>query len=565
MNGNGVRLRPFLDDYVGEAQPALLMLMSAVGVVLLIACANVANLLLARAASRQKEIALRMALGAGRWRIVRQLVTECLLLAAAGGTFGLLLGVWGVGGLIHFATEVLPRMENISVDSTALAFTLTVTLVTGIVFGLAPALQTSKTEVNDALREGSLRSSGGAGGRRLRAALVVTEVALALVLLAGGGLLVKSFWRLMQVEPGFDPRNVLTLRLRLPDAKYREAAEIGAFLREVARRVEALPGVQQVSLATGFPFGRAGENGYWIEGQPEPRQSGDWSLAFTQSVSESYHRVLGIALLSGRYFTERDTAHSPPVVIVDDDFVRRHFPGGSPADALGHRLRFGGEGEPWREIVGVVRHVRQTGLDEEGRPGIYRPWTQINPRWAADYTRAMDLIVKTSVEPTGLVAPIRGEVQAVDKDQPLGNVRTLEALVAESVAPRRFSLLLAGVFAGVALLLGSVGLYGVLSYVVTQRAREIGIRMALGAQRGDVLRLIISQGMRLVLTGVAAGMAAALALTRLMSSLLFGVSATDPLTFILIALLLLVVALVACYLPARRATRVDPLIALRYE
>ena len=563
--GTGIRLRPFLDDYVSDARPALLMLMAAVGVVLLIACANVANLLLARAASRHKEIALRMALGAGRWRIVRQLVTESLLLAVAGGTLGLIVGAWGVGVLINLAPEVLPRTENISLDGTALGFTLMVTLVTGIVFGLAPALQTSKADLNDALKEGSLRSSRGAGGRWLRSGLVVTEVALSLVLLVGAGLLVKSFWRLMQVEPGFDSRNVLTLRLRLPDAKYRESAEIAAFLREVARRVEALPGVEQVSLATGFPFGRAGENGYLIEGQPEPRQPSDWSSSYTQSVSEGYHRTLGIALLAGRYFTERDTADSPSVVIVDDEFVRRHFPGGPPDEALGHRLRFGGEGEPWREIVGVVRHVRQNGLDEEGRPGIYRPWTQINPRWAADYTRAMDLIVKASVEPTRLVAAIRGEVQAVDKDQPLGNVRTLEALVAESVAPRRFSLLLVSVFAGVALLLGAVGLYGVLSYVVTQRAREIGIRMALGAQRSDVLKLILAQGMTLALTGVAAGMAAAFALTRLMSGLLFGVSATDPLTFMLIALLLLVVALVACYLPARRATRVDPLIALRYE
>jgi putative ABC transport system permease protein len=562
--GNGVRLQPLLDDYVGDARPALLILMAAVGVVLLIACANVANLLLARAASRQKEIALRMALGAGRSRIVRQLLTESLLLAVGGGVLGLLIGAWGTGALFNIAPDVLPRMENIALDWWALGFTLIVTLLTGFVFGLAPALQTTKADLNDTIKQGGLSSSTG-GGHWLRSALIVAEVALSLVLLISAGLLVKSFWQLMRVEPGFDARKVLTLRLRLPDAKYREAAEISAFLREVARRVEALPGVERVSLTTGFPFGRVGENGYWLEGLPEPRQPAEWVSAYTQSVSEGYHRTLGIPLLAGRYFEARDTADSPPVVIVDDEFVGRHFPNRPLGDALGHRLRFGGEGEPWREIVGVVRRVRQYGLDEETRPGIYRAWTQIHSRQAVDYTRAMDLVVKASVEPAGLVAAIRDEVKAVDKDQPLGNVRTLEALVAESVAPRRFSLLLVGIFAGVALLLGAVGLYGVLSYVVTQRAREIGIRMALGAQRKNVLKLIIAQGMKLALAGVAVGMFAAFALMRLMSSLLFGVSATDPLTFILITLLLLAVALIACYLPARRASKVDPLIALRQE
>lgn len=563
--GKGARLSLFLDDYVGEVRPALLMLMAAVAFVLLIACANVANLLLTHSISRQKEIALRMALGAGRSRIVRQLVTESLLLAVAGGMLGLLLGAWGLSALAHLSPDVLPRMENISLDGRVLAFTTLITLATGIVFGLAPALQTTKADLTEAIKQGSLSCAGGMRGRWLRSGLVITEVALSLMLLVAAGLLVKSFWRLMEVDPGFDARNVLTLRLRLPDAKYREATDITAFLRETVRRVEALPGVERVSLTTGFPFGRVGENGYWLEGLPEPRQPADWISAYTQSVSESYHRTLGITLIVGRYFNERDTADSPSVVLVDDEFVSRHFPHGSPADALGKRLRFGGEGEPWREIVGIVRRVRQNGLDEEARPGVYRPWTQINPRWAADYTRAMDLIVKAAVEPTGLVEAIRGEVKAIDKDQPLGNVRTLETLVAESIAPRRFSLLLVGIFAFVALLLGAIGLYGVLSHVVTQRAREIGIRMALGAQRSDVLKMIISQGMALALTGVAVGVVAAFALTRLMSNLLFGVSATDPWTFISLALLLLTVVLIACYIPAQRATRVDPLIALRDE
>jgi putative ABC transport system permease protein len=563
--GKGVRLRSFLEDYVGEARPALLMLMAAVGGVLLIACANVANLLLVRAASRRKEIALRVALGAGRWRVVRQLLTESLLLAAGGGALGLLLGAWGVRALVRLAPDVLPRMESISLDARAVGFTLLVTALTGVAFGLAPALQTSKAGLQGALKEGGAGSPRG-GGRWLRSGLVVAEVALSLLLLVGAGLLLKSFARLMRVEPGFDARGVLTLRLRLPDAKYRDAASIGNFVREVARRVEALPGVERVSLATGFPFGRSADVGYWLEGEPEPRQPRDWPAADSQSVDGEFHRTLGINLLAGRYFDERnDRADSPAVVLVDEDFVRRHFPNGTPRDALGKRLRFGGEGEPWREIVGVVRHVRQDALDEEGRPAVYRHWTQLRPEVAADYTRAMDLIVKSTVEPGALVAAVRREVQSVDPEQPLGNVSTLEALVERTVAPRRFSLLLAGVFAGVALALGAVGLYGVLSYTVAQRSREIGIRMALGARRGDVHRLVISHGMRLALAGVAAGLLASVALTRLMSSLLFGVSATDPQTFLVIALLLLLVALAACYLPARRASKVDPLIALRYE
>jgi putative ABC transport system permease protein len=358
---------------------------------------------------------------------------------------------------------------------------------------------------------------------------------------------------------------VLTLRLRLPDAKYREAAQTTGFLKEASRRFAALPGVREVSVATGFPLGRGGDNGYWIEGQPEPQKPGDWPLALTQSVSESFHRTLGITLLTGRYLTEGDTADAPPVALVDDHFVRRHFPNGSINDALGKRLRFGGDGEVWREIVGVVRHVRHNDLDIEGFPQIYSPWLQINPKWLADLTRVMDVIVKTSGAPMSLVASIKREVQEMDKDQPLGNVQTLEALVVQRIAPRRFNLLLLGLFAFIALLLGAIGLYGVMSYAVTQRTRELGIRMTLGAQKNDVLRLVIKQGMILSLTGVAIGLAAALALTRLMKSLLYGVSPTDPLTFAGIALLLSLVALVACWIPASRAAKLDPLTALRHE
>ena len=385
------------------------------------------------------------------------------------------------------------------------------------------------------------------------------------MLLVGAGLLVKSFRQLMDVDAGFDARNVMTMRLRLPDAKYAELSQATGFLKEVMSRVSTLPNVEQVSVGSGFPLGRGSESGYWIEGQPQPQHPGDWPVAIRQSVSENYHQALGIALLTGRYFNEHDTADSMPVVLVDEDFVRRHFPNNAMSDAIGKRLRFGGEGEPWREVVGVVRHARHYGLDEEARAEIYRPWLQMNSRSAADFARAMDLIVKTSNEPESIVAAIKREVQALDPEQPLGNVRTLESLLAESVAPRRFSLLLLGIFAFVALLLGAVGLYGVMSYAVTQRTREIGIRMALGAQKGDVLRLVIKQGLMLSLGGVVVGLAASFALTRLMESLLFGVSATDPATFAVIAALLTTVALVACYIPARRATKVDPMVALRYE
>jgi putative ABC transport system permease protein len=564
--GAGVGLTSLLDSYVGDTRYALLVISGAVALVLLIACANVANLLLARAAARRKEMAVRLALGAGRFRIVRQLLTESLMLALAGGAFGLLLAVFGVELLVGAAPDSLPRMEEITIDPRALGFTALVTLLTGIIFGLAPALQTSKVDLNDALTETGRQSSGGAGARRLRGALVVAEIALSLSLLVGAGLLFKSFRRLVEVDPGFDARNVLTLRLRLPDVKYREASQSTGFLKEASRRIAALPGVREVSVATGFPLGRSlGENGYWIEGQPEPQKPGDWSVALAQSVSENFHRALGVTLLTGRYFTESDTADAPPVALVDDHFVRRHFPDGSINDALGKRLRFGGAGEVWREIVGVVRHVRHNNLEVEGSPQIYSPWPQMNPRELAELSRVMDVIVKTSGSPMSLVAPIKREVQAMDKDQPLGAARPLEALVAQSLSPRRFNLLSLGLFALIALLLGAVGLYGVMSYAVTQRTRELGIRLALGAQKKDALWLVIKQGMALSLIGIVIGLAASFALTRLMMSLLYEVSATDPLTFGLIALLLGAVALLACWIPARRATKVDPLTALKYE
>ncbi len=564
--GRGVALESFIDDYVGDLRPALMTISAAVLLVLLIACANVANLLLARMPSRRKEMALRTALGASRRRVVRQLLIESVLLAAAGGAAGLLIAWAGVDLLVRLDPYGLPRTEGIAVDLPVLGFTLLVTLLTAVVFGLVPALQASKIDLGDALKEGGRQqASGGAGSSRLRGALVMGQVAVSLVLLVGAGLLVKSFQQLSRVDAGFEPRGVLTLRLRLPDAKYREGAECAGFLREVMRRVGGLPGVEGVSVSTGFPLGRGYEQGYIVEGQPEPQRPADWAVAVSQSVSESYHRVLGIRLLAGRGFDERDAAESPPVAIVDDAFVRRHFPGHPLDGALGKRLRLGGDGEPWREVVGVVGHVRHNGPEQEGYAGIYRPWTQLNPRSLTDYTRAMDLVVKTSAEPEGLVPAVRREVQTVDPDQPLANVRTLQSLLDQVVAPRRFGALLVGVFALVALLLGAVGLYGVMSYTVSQRTHEIGIRMALGAQRGRILGTVLKQGMALVLAGVALGLAGALAAARLIASQLFGVTPTDPQTILGVSALLVSVALVACYLPARRATRVDPLTALKYE
>ena len=564
-NGYDVRVRSFLDDYVGEVRPALLIIMAAVAFVLLIACLNVANLLLAHAASRQKEIVVRLALGAGRWRIIRQLLTESVVLAVMGGALGLLLAAWGIALLLKLYPDSLPRLEEVTIDPRVLGFTLFVTLITAIIFGLAPALQMTKIDLNSALKQGSRSATGGAGSRRLRGALVVAEIALSLVLLISAGLLLTSFRQLMQVDPGFDAHNVLTLRLRMPDIKYPEAAQTTGFLNDVMRRVAALPGVQQVSVTTGFPLGRNGEEDYWIEGQPEPKRREDWPAAVMQSVSETYHETLGIKLLAGRLFNEHDTATSTPVVLVDDAFVSRHFAGAALNSVIGKRLRFGGDDQPWREVVGIVRHVRPVTLEQEGRAGIYRPWQQIEPKWLANLSRAMDLVVKTTIEPETLVAAIRREVQAIDKDQPLANVDTLESRLDESLAPRRFNLLLLGLFALIALLLAVIGIYGVMSYAVTQRTREIGIRIALGAGPRDIFKQVVGHALLLTATGVTAGLFAAALLTRLMDSLLYIVSALDLPTFGLTALLLAAVSLLASYLPARRATRVDPMVALRYE
>ena len=561
--GVGATTRSFLDDYVGDSRQSLRVVFAAVAFMLLIACANVANLMLARATTRRREIALRLTLGASRWRIVRQLITESLILSLIGGAFGLLLATWGVSLLSKLSTAEMSRMDEVSIDGRVLGFTFLITLIVGVLSGLFPALQSPRSDLNGVLKEGHRVSSGGSGGR-LRQSLVAAEVALALMLLAGAGLIVRSFDRLTSVEPGFSPRNVLTFRIRLPDAKYKEASQAAAFCREAMARVSALPGVEHVAVATGFPLGRASDVDYLVEGQPEPLP-GRGPVAFRQDVSEDYHNALKIPLLQGRLFNAQDTEKSPLVVIVDQEFNTRTFPNQPAREVLGKRLRFGGDSEGWREIVGVVGHVKQNGLNEESRAQIYRPWTQITPKWKADFTRATDMIVKTSVDPTGLIAAIKREIRVIDKDQPIAQVQTLDDKLSESIAPQRFILLLLGIFALIALSLASAGIYGVMSYAVTQRTYEIGVRMALGARQFDVLKLMVRQGMGLVLVGVALGLAGALATTRLMTTLLFDVSARDPVTFAVVPAVLTIVAFVACYIPARRATKVDPLVALRYE
>ena len=560
--GVGANTKSFLDDYVGDYRQSLRVIFAAVGFMLLIACANVANLMLARATTRRREIALRLALGASRWRITRQLLTESLIVAIVGGALGALLAVWGVNVLSKLNTGELSRIEEVSIDGRVLAFTLVTTLFVGLLSGLFPVLQSARLGLNDAIKEGDRVSSAGSGGK-LRRWLIASEVAMALMLLVGAGLTIKSFQNLTSVDPGFDPQNVLTFRMRLPDARYKEASQIFAFCNEAMSRVSALPGVERVAVSTGFPLGRAGENGYEVEGQPEPAP-GRGPRSYRQDVSADYHAVLDIPLLEGRLFNDRDTENTPLVAIVDDEFVARSFPNQPAREVLGKRLRFN-ERDGWLEIVGVVGHVKQSGLDEDGRAEIYRPWSQVPSRVRADFTRAMDMIVKTSVDPASLVASIKREIRVIDKNQPIAQVQTLEDKLTESVAPQRFTLLLLAIFAVIALLLACAGIYGVMSYAVNQRTHEIGVRMALGARQVDVLKLMIREGMGLVVIGLALGLAGSFALTRVMRGMLFGVTPTDATTFISVSVVLIVVALLACYFPARRATRVDPLVALRYE
>jgi putative ABC transport system permease protein len=554
--GNNVKLTPLLEYTVRSVKPALMVLLGAVAFVLLIACANVANLLLARAAAREKEIAIRTSLGAGRARIVRQLLTESLLLALAGGALGLALGAWGMDLLLALAPEGLPRLSDVSLDGRALVFTSALTLLTGLGFGLFPALQSSRPNLNETLKDAGRGSTDDRRRRLIRGALVVSEVALAMVLLVGAGLLVKSFLRLRSVDPGFNPYNALTVGIQLSRMKYPEENQRVSFYKQLIEKVAALPGVQAVGAAMITPLSdKDYVLPFMIQGRP-PYPAGSAPTTNYYSVTPDYFKAMGIPLLRGRLFTERDTKDTPRVVIINETMAKRFFPGEDP---IGKRLDLGDAREPdWEEIVGIVGDVKHYGLIQETTAQTYEPHTQ-RP------VSGMTLVARTSGDPSSLSAAIRGEVLKIDKEQPVSDIRTLEQYFSASIAQRRFSALLLGIFAAGAMALASVGIYGVLSYSVTQRRREIGIRLALGAARRDVLKLVVGHGMLLTLIGMAIGLGAAFALTRVISTLLFSVSATDPTTFGLIALLLGAVALLACWIPARRATKVDPMVALRYE
>jgi len=554
-DGFGIEVRSFTDEYVSDVRKPLFLLLFAVIAVLLISCANVANLSLARATVRTHEIAVRAALGAGRGRIVRQLLTESLLLAALGGVFGILLASWGTRALLALAPSDLPRLNAVHLDLRVLLLSFAISLVCGVIFGLVPALTASRTNLVHSLKESERTDSAGASRNRLRRAFVVAEVALALVLLISAGLLVRSFSRLLNVQPGFDPHNVLTLRLSLPATQYDNAPKVTAFYDTLLPGLSSLPGVQHAAAAFQPPF-MQGDNSIfsirgWHGSPNDPPPHADYAF-----VSADYFKSIGLPLLKGRDFQPSDMRagnYFAPnsVAIVDEELARRFWPNG---DAIGTGISWSRDG-PWATVVGIVATAQLKDLTEESKGTFYLP----------AYYSASTLVVRTSGDPRPLTRSIREQVLAVDKNQPVYDVKTMDERVSVTLETRRFAVVLLGIFGVLALILATIGLYGVLAFTVSQRTREIGIHMALGAQTRDVLRMIIKQGMSLVLFGVVLGIAGAYALTRAMQSLLFEVSATDPATFTIIALLLILVALLACYVPARRATKVDPLVALRYE
>ena len=548
--GQRIRLVSLKEEIVGRARLTLLVLLGAVGLVLLIACVNVANLLLARAIGRQREIALRSALGAARSRLVRQLLTESLVVAALGGVLGLGLGVIGMKTLISLGAEKLPRLQAVRIDAGVLAFTAAVAIGTGLLFGLAPILAAFKIDLNSALKEGGRTTSGGLR-QSLRAALVTAEIALALVLLAGAGLLMRSFLNLQRTDPGFHPDRVITMEIHLPRKPYAEEKRIARLFENLVARVESLNGVQAAGLSTDLPWTGYDENSnFTIEGRPS--RPNEEPTARYHGVSPDYFLALGTPLISGRFFTPRDNAAAPMVLLVNSALAQQYFPGEDP---VGKRLKLF---NTTVTIVGVVGNVKDTPSARQSIPAFYFSLAQ---------QQFMDvaLAIRTANDPAQVVEAVRREVAVLDKDLPLTQVQTLDEIASAAVAGPRLTLLLVAVFAALAIVLASVGIYGVMAYAISQRVQEIGIRMALGAGRRDVLRMILMQGARLALAGLVAGLAAALALTRLLASLLYGVSATDPATFASVGALGLVVALAACYIPARRAMAVDPSIALRHE
>lgn len=557
QSGFNVTVRPLAEDIVGDVRTPLFVVAGAVGFLLLICCVNVANLMLARVATRRKEIAIRSAVGAGRGHIVRQLLAESLALALIGGFFGVVLATWGTHGLAVLGATELPRLAGLGVDARVVAFAVLTTLVTGLLFGLAPALHASRADLNETLKDGTKGSSGGAGAARARQLLLVAEVAISLTLLVGAGLLMRSLGQLQAVDPGFRTDHLLTARIPLPAVKYDTQDRRTAFYAALGERLESNPDVRGVAFATALPFGSDGvsQSGYWIEGKTPRNDNSQVPVAFYHGVAGDYFRVLGIPLRRGRVFDATDRADAPPVAVVNEALARQHFGGDDP---IGRRVQFGPDSSAFVTIVGVVGDVRQRGLASDSPPVIYVVQAQ-------DGYGSMIAMLRSTGNPDALVATLRREVQAIDPDVPLASVASMDSLISGSIARPRFLTVLLGFFAGVALILALVGIYGVVAYSVAQRTQEFGIRMALGADGRRVRRDVVTQAATVTAVGIACGLVAALALSRLIATLLFQVGASDPLTYGTIILLLLGVTVAASWVPARRATLVSPLTALRAD
>lgn len=557
--GERIIVNPFVNEVVGDVRPALLTLLGAVGLVLLIACANIAGLLLAQHAARSKEIAIRAALGAGRARLVRQFFIEALLLSVLGSTAGIALAEFGMGALLKFIPTRIPRLDQVQLDWRVLAFTLLLSLVTCLLFGIGPAWQAAKPDLQPTLEHG-VRTSGPGTGQRFRQLLVVFQVSMAVMLVIGAGLLIKSFWRLRQVDPGFTSNNVLSAHVTLAP-QYHKAPKTNGFYNQLIERISVLPDVDAVAIAYDHPLESNMVDHFKIEGRTES-ESGRPASANFQPVSWDYFRTVGMTIISGRPFTQQDDQDHSGVAIVNEAFARQYLPQGKE---LGQRIQPVLPAQIWNnerltsfEIVGIVRNVKSAGWNAESEPTYYLPATQ------APF-QAMTILVRTRNDPATLVSALRNAVQTIDPTQPVTNIRTLDQIVSDSIAQPRLNMVLMGLFGGLALILAAVGIYGLLSYAVTERTREIGTRMALGAQVPDVLRLVLKQGMTLALIGEVIGLVGAFTLTRVIRGLLFGVAPTDAMTFIAVAAVLTSVALLACYFPARRAAKVDPLVALRHQ
>ncbi|MDE3136697.1 MAG: ABC transporter permease [Acidobacteriota bacterium] len=560
----GITLSSLKEDVVGDIRPFLLVLLAAVGFVLLIACANVANLLLARSTGRTREFAIRTALGAGQGRVVRQLLTESILLSLAGGAIGLGLAAWGTQAALRVLPEALPRAGEVHLDARVLLFTLAASLLAGVLFGLVPALKTTRADIHETLKEGGRGSSGAR--HRAQRSLVAVEMGMAVVLLIGAGLMIRSLEKLWTVNPGFDPHNVLTFALSFPMEQGTKPDAIRTSLDQVRDRLQSVPGVEAASLLAGaMPMAGDSELPFWIDGQPKPATDSEMPTALFYAVQPGYLKAMDIPLVRGRFLTSQDNAHSPQVIVIDQQFARLYFHGQNP---IGQRVHFELLGTT-PEIVGIVGHVKQWGLDSDSTAKVqaqfYFPISQVPDALIPLLARGSGVVVRTANAPQTAAAPIRGAMERYNSRIVMYETRTMDSIIADSLSSRRFSMILLGAFAGLALLLSCIGIYGVISYLVGQRLHEIGIRLALGAQQSDVLRMILGEGASMALIGVGIGLAAALALTRLMERLLFGVSAHDPVTFLAVAALLFLVALAACYMPALRATRVDPARSLRFE